>query len=115
MKTNLIRFSLLAALAASTAAHAGNVTDAMIDNDGKSTSDVLSWGIGPQGQRFSPLTQVNTKTVSKLVPAWSFSFGGEKQRGQESQPLGHGYLERADQLQEGRGLPRRRLHHQAAE
>jgi alcohol dehydrogenase (cytochrome c) len=23
----------------------------------------------------------------QLVPAWSFSFGGEKQRGQESQPL----------------------------
>ena len=35
----------------------------------------------------SPLTQVNSKTVAKLVPAWSFSFGGEKQRGQESQPL----------------------------
>jgi alcohol dehydrogenase (cytochrome c) len=30
---------------------------------------------------------VNTKNVGKLVPAWSFSFGGEKQRGQESQPL----------------------------
>jgi alcohol dehydrogenase (cytochrome c) len=65
------------------------VTDAMIDNDARSTGDVLSWGMGPQGQRFSPLNQINTKSVSRLVPAWSFSFGGEKQRGQESQPVIH--------------------------
>jgi len=45
--------------------------------------------MGTQGQRYSPLTQINDKTVAKLVPAWSFSFGGEKQRGQESQPLIH--------------------------
>jgi alcohol dehydrogenase (cytochrome c) len=89
MKNALIRFSILAALGASFAAQAGNVTDAMIDNDGKTPDDVLSWGMGPQGQRFSPLTQINTKSVSRLVPAWSFSFGGEKQRGQESQPLIH--------------------------
>lgn len=48
---------------------------------------VLSWGMGQHGQRYSKLTQINTKTVGKLTPAWSFSFGGEKQRGQESQPL----------------------------
>jgi alcohol dehydrogenase (cytochrome c) len=89
MKTNLIRLSLLAAMAGAAGAHAAGVTDAMIENDAKSTNDVLSWGMGQQGQRFSPLTQVNSKTVSKLVPAWSFSFGGEKQRGQESQPLIH--------------------------
>jgi alcohol dehydrogenase (cytochrome c) len=89
MKNTLIRFSILAAFAGPMAAQAGNVTDTMIDNDAKSTDDVLSWGMGPQGQRFSPLTQINTKNVSRLVPAWSFSFGGEKQRGQESQPLIH--------------------------
>src|SRR6185369_16021397 len=42
---------------------------------------------GTRGQRYSPLTKVNAATVKNLVPAWSFSFGGEKQRGQESQPL----------------------------
>ncbi len=89
MKNNLMRLSLLAAIAGSAGAHAAGVTDAMIEADAKSTNDVLSWGMGQQGQRFSPLTQINTKTVSKLVPAWSFSFGGEKQRGQESQPLIH--------------------------
>ena len=71
------------------AADVGNVTNAMLDNTAKNPSSVLSFGMGTQGQRYSPLTQINDKTVAKLVPAWSFSFGGEKQRGQESQPLIH--------------------------
>ncbi|WP_136417256.1 PQQ-dependent methanol/ethanol family dehydrogenase [Herbaspirillum sp. ST 5-3] len=87
MKTHLIKLSVLAALAGPLAAHAAGVTDAMIEAGTKSTGDVLTWGMGQQGQRFSPLTQINTKTVRRLTPAWSFSFGGEKQRGQESQPL----------------------------
>lgn len=87
MKTNLIRLSVLAALASPLFATAAGVTDAMIEADAKNPDSVLSWGMGQQGQRFSPLTQINTKSVSRLVPAWSFSFGGEKQRGQESQPL----------------------------
>ncbi|MFN3887002.1 MAG: PQQ-dependent methanol/ethanol family dehydrogenase [Aquabacterium sp.] len=79
---------LMAAGLASFAGHTA-VTDAMLANDAKTTGDVLSWGIGTEGQRFSPLKTINTKNVGKLVPAWSFSFGGEKQRGQESQPLIH--------------------------
>lgn len=79
---------LATACVASFAARAA-VTDAMIENDAKTPGDVLSWGIGPEGQRFSPLARINTKNVARLVPAWSFSFGGEKQRGQESQPLIH--------------------------
>jgi alcohol dehydrogenase (cytochrome c) len=63
------------------------VTDAMIENDAASTGDVLTSGLGTQGQRFSPLAKINTKNIGSLVPAWSFSFGGEKQRGQEAQPL----------------------------
>jgi alcohol dehydrogenase (cytochrome c) len=65
------------------------VTDKDIENDAKSTGDVLSWGMGTQGQRYSPLAKVNTSTIKDLVPVWSFSFGGEKQRGQESQPVIH--------------------------
>lgn len=80
---------VLSALYGMPAAQAGGVTDAMIANDAKSGNDVLSFGMGTQGQRYSALTQVNTKNVARLVPAWSFSFGGEKQRGQESQPLIH--------------------------
>ncbi len=63
------------------------VTDKDIVNDAKTVEDVVSNGLGPQGQRYSPLKQVNTKNVKSLSPIWSFSFGGEKQRGQESQPL----------------------------
>lgn len=65
------------------------VTQQMIDNGANDTKEVLSWGMGNQGQRFSSLKQVNVQSIKKLAPAWSFSFGGEKQRGQESQPVIH--------------------------
>jgi len=67
-------------------AYAG-VTDKDIMNDAATPGDVVSFGMGTQGQRFSTLDQINRDTVKDLVPAWSMSFGGEKQRGQESQPL----------------------------
>ena len=70
-------------------AQAKDVTAQDILNDAKTGGDVVSFGMGTQGQRHSALTAVNTNTVKNLVPAWSMSFGGEKQRGQESQPLVH--------------------------
>ncbi|PQJ25112.1 dehydrogenase [Limnobacter sp. SAORIC-690] len=88
MRKTLLSAMVATALAIPAVASA-NVTDAMIQNDAKSTGDVLSWGIGTEGQRYSPLKDINVSNVGKLVPAWSFSFGGEKQRGQESQPLIH--------------------------
>jgi alcohol dehydrogenase (cytochrome c) len=66
---------------------AAGVTADMIANDAKSTDDVLTVGMSQGGQRFSPLTQINADTIGDLVPAWTFSFGDEKQRGQETQPL----------------------------
>lgn len=78
---------LLAATFAASPAMAKDVTNADILNDAKTVGDVVSFGLGTQGQRFSPLTAVNTDSVKNLVPAWSMSFGGEKQRGQESQPV----------------------------
>ena len=60
-----------------------------IRNDQQTTGDVVSYGMGPRAQRYSPLDKINPETVKDLVPAWSFSFGGEKQRGQEAQPLVH--------------------------
>src|SRR3990167_6552105 len=77
------------ALALGTMSAQSAVTDKMIEDDAKTPGDIVSWGIGQQGQRYSPLKQINAQTIGKLVPAWSFSFGGEKQRGQESQPLIH--------------------------
>jgi alcohol dehydrogenase (cytochrome c) len=87
MKLRLVSVLLAAALG-SMSAHA-LVSDKMIADDAKTGNDVLSWGMGTQGQRYSPLKGINTQNVGRLVPAWSFSFGGEKQRGQESQPLIH--------------------------
>ncbi|MDO8263390.1 MAG: PQQ-dependent methanol/ethanol family dehydrogenase [Gallionella sp.] len=87
-----MRLKLLATLMAigfATGTAQAVVTQKMIDDDASETKDVLSWGMGSQGQRFSPLKQVNVQSIKKLVPAWSFSFGGEKQRGQESQPVIH--------------------------
>lgn len=80
---------LVSAALASTAANAAGVTDPMIQHEATASGSVLTWGVNTQGQRYSPLKQVNTATVAKLAPVWAFSFGGEKQRGQESQPVIH--------------------------
>jgi alcohol dehydrogenase (cytochrome c) len=83
-----VKIKLLSLLVAMAAAQAGaQVTTDMINKDAASTGDVLSWGLGTQGQRFSPLADVNAKSIARLAPVWSMSFGGEKQRGQQSQPL----------------------------
>lgn len=63
------------------------VTDQDIMNDAMTTGDVVTNGMGHQGQRYSPLDMINTETVKDMRPVWAFSFGGEKQRGQESQPM----------------------------
>lgn len=56
-------------------------------NDDKTVGDVVTYGLGQKGQRYSTLKQINKKSIKNLVPVWNFSFGGEKMRGQESQPL----------------------------
>lgn len=80
--------TVLAMTAAATAATAA-VTEQDLAGDRDSTADVLTNGMGRDLQRFSPLTTLNRENVKNLMPAWAFSFGGEKQRGQESQPLIH--------------------------
>lgn len=66
---------------------AAQVTDADLAQDDVVTTSVLTNGMGRHMQRYSPLDQINKDSVQNLFPAWSFSFGGERQRGQESQPL----------------------------
>jgi alcohol dehydrogenase (cytochrome c) len=89
-----LRDQILGAVCASALIAAGaitpvraEVTEADIANDAQSTGDVVTYGLGLQAQRFSPLKALNRDTIARLVPAYSFSFGGEKQRGQESQAL----------------------------
>lgn len=78
--------ALLLAAGVSAAVQA-QVTTQMISADATSVDDVLTVGMGQTGQRFSPLKTINRGNVAELTPAWAFSFGGEKQRGQETQPL----------------------------
>jgi len=66
---------------------AANVSYDDINNDATTTDDIVSYGMGTLGQRYSPLTMVNDSNVSQLQPAWAFSLGGEKQRGQQAQPM----------------------------
>ena len=73
------------ALAVSFGAYA--VTDEDIMNDQNTTDDVVSYGMGLAGQRYSPSDTLNTDNVKSLQPVWAFSFGSEKMRGQESQPM----------------------------
>ncbi|MCX7250654.1 MAG: PQQ-dependent methanol/ethanol family dehydrogenase [Burkholderiales bacterium] len=83
MKRTLLSLLVLAA-----ATQAGaQVSDEMITKDAATPDNVLSWGLGTQGQRYSPLSDINAKSIKRLAPVWSMSFGGEKQRGQQSQPL----------------------------
>lgn len=78
--------AVTAAILCATPALSG-VTEEDLANDAASTGDVLTNGMGRNLQRFSPLTTLNKDNVKNLMPAWAFSFGGEKQRGQETQPL----------------------------
>lgn len=66
-----------------------DVTEADIAADATDTSEVVTNGMGRDLQRYSPLTTLNQDNVKNLMPVWAFSLGGEKQRGQESQPLIH--------------------------
>ncbi len=86
MKKIFFATLLLASTSFSAVSYAG-VTEEDILNDAATTGDILTNGMGRDGQRYSTLDKINLDTVKKLVPAWSFSFGGEKQRGQESQPI----------------------------
>ena len=78
---------IIAGFAAAGSVQAAGVTDAMVSGDATSTGDVLTVGMGQSGQRYSPLTKITSDNIGDLVPAWSFSFGDEKQRGQETQPV----------------------------
>ncbi len=85
---NRFILAVTAALCATGVARA-EVTQDDITNDQTNTAQIVTNGMGQQLQRFSPLDTLNKDNVKNLVPAWAFSLGGEKQRGQETQPLIH--------------------------
>ena len=85
-RSSFLLTTLVAAMSVAGVATA-NVTNDDIRADATSTSQVVPNGMGLQGQRFSTLDLLNTDNVSSLQPVWAFSLGGEKQRGQQSQPM----------------------------
>ena len=53
--------------------------------DDLKNDDMLTYGMGQHQQRYSKLDQINTRTVRKLVPAWSLSL--ENDFGEQAQPV----------------------------
>ena len=56
-----------------------------LKNDEKTPGDVLVYGMGYSGQRYSPLTQINKDNVGKLVPIWGYAMTDN--RGAEGFPV----------------------------
>jgi alcohol dehydrogenase (cytochrome c) len=56
-----------------------------LKNDGKNTDNVLTYGMGYQQHRYSPLKQIDKTNVKRLVPAWNLSL--DNQWGEQAQPL----------------------------
>lgn len=88
-RQTLLAALMITAFSAPAIAAGSKVSWEDIVNDAKTPGDVLTYGLGLKAQRHSTLTKLNPANVGNLVPAWSFSFGGEKQRGQEGQALVH--------------------------
>ncbi|WP_294620699.1 PQQ-dependent methanol/ethanol family dehydrogenase [uncultured Roseovarius sp.] len=83
---NRFIMAAVAGVLATSTAHA-DVTEEDLANDQTITDQIVTNGMGRHLQRYSPLDTLNKDNVDKLMPAWAFSLGGEKQRGQETQPL----------------------------
>ena len=82
------RATSLVTAAAFTAVFAGGAFAQSADdlkNDDKTPGDVLVYGMGYAGQRYSPLTQINKQNVGKMVPMWAFSITDN--RGAEAFPV----------------------------
>jgi alcohol dehydrogenase (cytochrome c) len=73
--------ALLVAAVAFTAGFAGGALAQSADdlkNDEKTPGDVLVYGMGYSGNRYSPLTQINKQNVGKLVPVWGYALGDNR-------------------------------------
>ena len=81
-----MRARILAALIGVTtpfAAYAQTADD--LKNDHKTPGDVLVYGMGQSGQRYSTLTRINKGNVARMVPKWAYSLSDN--RGAEGFPV----------------------------
>lgn len=81
------KYMLGAALALSVSGVAGAQSLEDLANDASNPSDVLTYGMGQNLQRYSTLDQINKDTVKRLVPVWNYSLADN--RGQETHPIVH--------------------------
>ena len=58
-----------------------------LKNDKNTPGDILTYGMGYDMTRHSQLKQINTDTINKLRPVWTYSLADT--RGQESFPIIH--------------------------
>ena len=56
-----------------------------LKSDGRNTDHILTYGMGYHQQRYSPLNQINKKTVRRLVPVWNLSL--DNNWGEQAQPI----------------------------
>ena len=79
-RTTLLSALLTTVLAAVPIAVLAQTADDL-KNDEKTPGNVLVYGMGYSGNRYSPLTKITKDNVGKLVPVWSYSLadlqGGE--------------------------------------
>jgi alcohol dehydrogenase (cytochrome c) len=83
----MIRVALTAAAFCLAASHAAAQSQADLNNDTKTTDDVLTYGMGYNQNRYSPLKQISKENVKRLVPVWSASLSSNL--GEQGQPLVH--------------------------
>lgn len=79
------RMLLAGALTVSFAGGVWAQTAEELANDTATPGDVLTYGMGQDQKRFSPLDQINVDNVSSLTPVWAYSLADT--RGQENFPL----------------------------
>ncbi len=66
-----------------TLAHAQTAQELL--TDGKNTENITTYGMGYDMKRYSPLKQINTSNVKRLVPVWSMSMANDL--GEQAQPM----------------------------
>jgi alcohol dehydrogenase (cytochrome c) len=82
----MVRVALVAALLTAIGPVSAQTLDDL-NNDGRNSDNVLTYGMGYHLNRFSPLDQINKQTVRRLVPIWNLSL--DNQWGEQGQPLVH--------------------------
>ena len=80
-----VPFLLAGAMALGAMGAAAAQTTADLKKDQDTPGDVLVYGMGQHGQRYSSLTTINKDNVKKLVPKWSYSLSDT--HGAESFPI----------------------------